>query len=568
MIRLFKNTRILYKKSCYMLVIIILLGLLQIPFTIFTPYMYKVFIDNVLIEGKYSNVLFVVAGIAASAVSLMCIKLLCVSWENKFYSLLDTNIRTNIIKHFLYMDLSAYEKISLSDRKMRMEDDADSLEQFYRQQVVESSVLIIKLICFATIMLIVNKWLFLVALVFVPITFYIGSKLAKGEFNISEKLRVQYQDKDEWLINSLKNWKEIKTLELEHRELDSFTSYYNKIGSLNVKWIWYWMMQDLILPLMKDEILLKFVLYAIGGYMVINGNTTVGTVLVFVNYYGSFYEALNKINSDYISYKNSVPGIDRALQILQSPLPPINDSKVELTGRIRFKHVDFRYPDNIENTLSDITFDIAPGEKIAVVGASGVGKTTLIRIIAGMLQKTGGQVWFDDVELENLKVDAIYKNISIVMQDSQLFNLSVRDNLVLGKRDISDEMLDSACDKTDIREYIHSLPEGYNTIIGESGLKLSGGQRQRLVLARMLLSNAGIYIMDEATSSVDGENDRHIQNMLSSLHDKTMFIIAHRLSSVEKADRVMVIKEGRIAAFDTHDNLRGQNAAYDELFME
>jgi ABC-type multidrug transport system fused ATPase/permease subunit len=241
----------------------------------------------------------------------------------------------------------------------------------------------------------------------------------------------------------------------------------------------------------------------------------------------------------------------------------------KLHGTIRFDDVSFRYSEQIGNVLNNIDLEIKPGEKVAIVGKSGAGKSTFIKLLLNVVDSSEGRVLVDGRDVREIKSAKLHKNIGVVMQDSILFNLSISDNLRLARYNARLEHIEEACRYARLDEFIESLPDKYDTLIGEKGVKLSGGQKQRMAIARVFLSNPGIIIFDEATSSLDYESEKFIHQAIRKLgENKTIILIAHRLSSVMLADRVIVLKDGRVAGVGHHSELLNQNEAYDELFKE
>ncbi len=550
-------------------VIMFFLNLIQVPVTILTTFCYKVFVDDVLLEQKLSKLIIVVSWYVGSALFVLFVKYLYVKLENKFLNTINMNMRQRIFRNYITMPFSVFEKYSIGDLKFRMDDDLKCIELFIKDFVMSNLLFFLQIIGLVIIMCVLNLKLFLFTMFVIPVTFILGDVIGKGEMKIQEDIRKVSNEKDQWMFYSMQNWKEIKAMNLQKKEKIRFVRFYHKLGLMNAKWIVFWMLQDLIVPMIKDEFVMKYLLYLIGGYLVIHGDVTIGTLLVFVNYYNTFYELLNRMNTYFIEYRNNLPMIRRAIHMLNMEEKEKSGFTGELKGNITVNNLCYQYEGSDKNVLSNISFDIEKGNMVAVVGPSGVGKTTLIKLLGGVLKKSSGSILFDGRNIDEIDSDTIFKNISIVMQDSQLFNLSIRENLIFGNRDVSDEQLDDICEQVNLKEFVHSLPQQYDTVIGEAGLKLSGGQRQRLVLARMLLSNSKIYILDEATSSLDNESDNLIHKTLRAKgKDTTIIIIAHRFSSIVKADKVLVLGKGKVMGYDSHENLRASNSAYNKLFWK
>jgi ATP-binding cassette subfamily B protein len=271
-----------------------------------------------------------------------------------------------------------------------------------------------------------------------------------------------------------------------------------------------------------------------------------------------------------------LPQINRGLEsirsigeLMQSPDLELNTGKHQLNnvaGRIQFDQVDLRYPDSTRNALSDISLQVEPGETIALVGPSGSGKSTLAHLVIGLMRPTQGHIRFDAHDMQEIDLRSWRRHLSVVPQDCVLFEGSLRDNVTFGLPPVSDENLRLALRDAYCDEFISTLPQGIDTLIGGPGDRLSGGQRQRLAIARALVRNPRVLVLDEASSALDNDSERHVQQALERLrHGRTTFIIAHRMSTVRSADRILVLEQGRIADCGTHAELLQRCELYRHL---
>jgi ABC-type multidrug transport system fused ATPase/permease subunit len=251
--------------------------------------------------------------------------------------------------------------------------------------------------------------------------------------------------------------------------------------------------------------------------------------------------------------------------------PDIQDTKESadlqrISGRVVFEDVHFRYQTGDE-VLHDVDFTMEPGEVVALVGPSGAGKSSLANLLSRFYDPIHGRITIDGIDLKEIKLDALRKQVAVVLQDTFLFNSTIRDNLLFGKPDATHEELVDASQVAYAREFIEELPNGYDTEIGERGVRLSGGQKQRLALARAVLADPQILILDEATSSVDAEAEYLIQKALDSvLKGRTALVIAHRLSTIQNADKIIALEEGRIVQIGSHEELLNRQGLYSQLY--
>ena len=308
----------------------------------------------------------------------------------------------------------------------------------------------------------------------------------------------------------------------------------------------------------------------IGGMQVVDGHMTAGTFFSFVAALALMYEPVKKMANANNDIQRALAGAERVFEILDDP-----DLGVEKGGtlefappfrELRFENVSFTYRDGTK-ALDDVSFTAKAGEHIAIVGPSGAGKTTFVNLIPRFYDPWEGRILLNGRPLEEYSLTSLRRNVSIVSQDSFLFNLSVLHNIAYGCAEVDEEKACLAARSAFAHEFIQSMPEGYNTIIGERGVKLSGGQKQRLTIARALIKDAPLLILDEATSALDSESERIVQQALENLmENRTSIVIAHRLSTVIGADRILVMEKGRIVAQGRHQSLLETSPLYAKLY--
>ena len=308
------------------------------------------------------------------------------------------------------------------------------------------------------------------------------------------------------------------------------------------------------------------------GYQVIHGHLSVGTMAAFVAYIDSLYNPLRRLVNASTTLTQSVASMDRMFELFDEKYD-IEDAKdakplQHVKGKIDFENVTFNYGENGRDVLKNINLHIAPGQTVALVGMSGGGKSTIISLIPRFYDVIKGSVKIDDIDVRHSTVESIRSQVGIVLQDNILFSDSVKSNILMGNPNATDEEIIEAAKAANAHDFIMSLPEGYDTKVGERGVKLSGGQKQRVAIARVFLKNPPILILDEATSALDLESEAMIQESLDHLaHNRTTVIVAHRLSTITHADQILVIDHGELKEQGTHDSLMSQNGIYHNLFQ-
>lgn len=309
-----------------------------------------------------------------------------------------------------------------------------------------------------------------------------------------------------------------------------------------------------------------------GGLQVLNGSLTIGDVMMFSAYLMMLLGPLETLASTATQAQNNLAGFDRLLDLLEEPLEFSGSRKglalqrEAVRGRVTLDGVSFRYPGGSEDVLEDIGLDVSPGEVIALVGLSGAGKTTLCNLIARFYDPTAGAVLLDGVDLRQIDVDSYRRLLGIVEQDVFLFDGSIADNIGYARRGAARADIERAAEIANAAGFIERLEKGYDTLIGERGVRLSGGQKQRIAIARAVLADPRILILDEATSNLDSESEALIQRSLAELmRGRTSFVIAHRLSTIRRADRIVVIEQGRIIEVGSDAELNALGGRYADL---
>jgi ATP-binding cassette subfamily B protein len=425
------------------------------------------------------------------------------------------------------------------------------------------------MIIITIIMLNTNFWLGLVALSTTPFlavwAFHFGIRIRPIFLTIQQ----QFGSMTSVLQENVAGGRVVRSFAQERAESQRFEEELEELFERNMKAARRWSF-NYPMSLAMNGLSLAGVVW-VGGYMVLTGQVSIGTLVAFERYTALLNEPIRWLGMVVNRIAHAFASADRIFEILDTK-PAITNSPnakplPDMRGVVRFDHVEFRYRGARSEALHDVTFEAQPGQIVALVGATGSGKSSVISLIPRFYDVAQGSVTIDGVDVREIDISSLRSQIGIVMQETFLFSVTVGENIAYGHPDATQEEIVAAARAARAHDFIMRMPEGYDTVVGERGVSLSGGQKQRLAIARALLVDPRILILDDATASVDSETEHEIQAALRTLMaDRTSFVIAQRLSTVRDADMILVFADGRIIQRGQHDALVAEEGFYRELY--
>lgn len=485
---------------------------------------------------------------------------------------IERDMRGDVFNHLLSMDTEFFNEAKIGQLMTRMTTDLNEITEFSHHVPEEFLVGAIKLIISFVVLLTINWKLSLIIYILIPIM-YIVSRKSRAKFRLATmNTRKQIGAINSGIEDTLLGISVVKSFANEHIEKEKFGRENEKFADIKKDQYFnmakYFMVKDAFSGIMYAVLIL------IGGVFVINGYISPGDLIAFTMYLNMLVATIERLINFTDTYEKGTTGIERFVQImnLERDIFDSEDSRQleDVKGKIEFDHVYFKYPDTSEldpYVLDDMSFTINVGENIALVGPSGAGKTTISKLIPRFYDVDKGEIRIDDDNIKNLTIDSLRDNIGIVQQDVYLFSGTVKDNIRYGKEDATDEEIIKAAELAGATEFIKDLPEGFDTYIGERGVKLSGGQKQRISIARVFLKNPPILILDEATSALDNKSEAIVQTSLEKLSKgRTTLTIAHRLSTIINADEILVLTYDGIAERGSHKELLAKKGVYYNLY--
>lgn len=556
-------------KYKWALIFVFVLTLISSILGIIGPYMIGRAIDNYILPNKYDgffNFLILLGGIYIIG-SLF-------AWVQGYIMLKTTQktvflIRKDLFEKLQFLPLKFFDTRPHGDIMSRIMNDIDNIGMVLGSSVIQIFSGVISLIGIIIMMLRISIPMSIISLITIPLTIYSTSFIARRTRNYFYANQSLLGNLNGLIEEDISGIKVIKIFGRENKEIERFDEINRNLTKVGIK---AQIFSGVVGPTMNLINNISFAIIAgAGGYFAYRNLISVGSIAVFINYSRQFSRPLNELANQYNMIQSAIASAERIFEILNEEEEKEDEKDAmelkDVRGEVEFKNVWFSYEKGVP-VLKNINFHVKPGQVIALVGPTGAGKTTIASLISRFYDVDEGSILIDGIAIEKIKRKSLRSILGVVLQDTYLFSVSVKDNIKYGKLSAKDEEIEESARLAHAEQFILNLPEGYDTILSEDGGDLSQGQRQLLAIARAILANPKILILDEATSNVDTRTEKYIQSaMLNLMKGRTSFIIAHRLSTIKNADLILVINNGEIIERGKHEELLNKKGFYYNLYM-
>lgn len=561
---LIKFYKIEYKKLYMLMFVVVISGLLQAV----VPLSIKLLTDDFITKQNLRG--FIIAGLSfflIVVISTLAIYSFYV-FGGKLEYQVSKDIRKSVFEKIEKFSITNIKKYEIGELISRLTSDVQKLSEVFSWGVMDACHSIIVLLFSIAIMLYLSFTLTIMLFLMLPIIYIVTLLFQKNILKFQRKVRDYNSKIIRSYTESLSYIKTIKALGIEEKKKKEFVVFNNKYRKYNLKSI---LISAIFVPTVMfiASIGVGFA-FNFSSISVMKNIMTYGAFLSFLTYSFQIFEPFKMLAQIFADLKSAQASAERVFQILYEDDEIIEglETDINFDGNIRFENVSFHYFDDDKLVLKDFNFEIKNGQSVAFIGSTGSGKSTIVNLICKFYDPTSGDIFLDGINYKNIDKTCLYNNLGYVLQQPQLFSISIKENIKFGNENATDEEIMEICNLLGIDEFISKLPDGIDTVIGESGYNISSGQKQLISFARALIKNPKLLILDEATSSIDTETEKFIQNKMKDiLSGKTSIIVAHRLSTIKHCDKIVLIEKGNILEQGTHTELLDKKGIYYKMYI-
>ncbi len=558
-------TYLSYNKG--LLFLVLFMVLVSSALGLLGPYLVGVAIDEYIVTRNSEGFIILLAGLAVIYVLHSLSLWLQNYWMIGIAQETVFAMRTKLFRHLHKLPIPFFDKRQQGELMSRVTNDIENVSTTLNSSVIQVFSSLLTLVGTVSVMMWLSPLLTLITLIIVPLMFFGMKWITKRTGRLFKEQQRNLGELNGFIEETISGQRIIKTFSQEKKVMAEFQE---KGEKLRVAGFWAQTYSGFIPKLMNVLNNLSFAIIAgIGGIFALNGMISIGVIVIFTEYSRQFTRPLNDLANQFNTLLSAIAGAERVFDIMDEEDEFKKEEHLkELTtikGEVEFRDVSFSYEED-GNTVRNINLHVKAGQTAAFVGPTGAGKTTMINLLSRFYERGAGSILIDGEDIIHVKRESLRKHMGFVLQDSFLFRGTVRENIRYGRLEASDEEVVEAATLANAHSFIMKLPQQYDTVLSQDGNGISQGQKQLLSIARAFLANPSILILDEATSSIDTVTELKIQDALQELmKGRTSFVIAHRLNTIQNADKIIVLKEGRIIEEGTHDSLLEQEGFYFQL---
>ncbi len=553
-----------FKKG--LLTIVFVLILLSSLFGLLGPFLIGWTIDNFIVEGNYQGLTWILLAILAIYLFNSCFIWLQNYWMIGIAQNTVNTMRNDLFNYLHQLPLHFFQKNQHGQLMSRITNDIENVSRTLNTSIISILTSVLTLSGMVIVMLWLSPLLTVITLTIVPLMFFGMKWITKRTSRLFREQQQNLGTINGYIEETISGQRVIKAFSQEKRVISEFNE---KNVKLKTSGFWAQTYSGFIPKLMNLLNSLSFtIIAAIGGILALNNIISIGVIVIFAEYARQFTRPLNDLANQFNTVLAAIAGAERVFEILDEE-EEINDkSAIELTkvkGSVEFNNVSFAYDETVQ-TIQNVSFQVNPGETVALVGPTGAGKTTLINLLSRFYDTNSGEIYIDGHEIKQINRESLRNQMGFVLQDSFLFQGTIKENIRYGKLDADDEEIIEAAKLANAHSFIMKLPNKYETVLLQEGSGISQGQKQLLSIARAVLRNPSILVLDEATSSIDTVTEVKIQEALQRLmNGRTSFVIAHRLNTIQMADQILVLQNGHIIEQGSQEALLEKRGMYFDL---